>query len=111
MLPRRTLLIMLLAVQSQTDCARGVGNAPAPARGGSQWCVQRNATVDSAVAVEQAIRFLSSRSSEPLKLGSIRHVDEGFLVSLVPARLIAGGGGLVWVDGETGCPILLIRGE
>jgi hypothetical protein len=111
MVPRRALLIALLAAPLAMSCARRSGRTLAPVRPGVQWCVALNATVDSTLAAAQALRAFSSRSSESLMVRSIRRVDEGFLVSLVPARPIAGGGGLVWVDGETACPIVLIRYE
>ena len=110
-LRHRVLLIALLGAPGLTSCAGGPSKTPEPVRPAPQWCVAPSATVDSALAVAQALHMLWSPSSDSLKRHSIRHVDEGFLVSLVPARLIAGGGGLVWVDGETGCPIVLIRYE
>jgi len=85
------------------------------------WCVAANERVDSAFAVEKARQVLQD-SLLPLKPASVRSVGEqslldgfpmfeGFLVTLAPTRLVAGGGGLVWVDGETGCAILLKRYE
>ena len=85
------------------------------------WCVARNERVDSAFAVAHAQQALED-SLVPLKPDSVRTVGmqslldglpmfEGFLVTLVPTRPMLGGGGLVWVDGETGCVIVLRRYE
>jgi hypothetical protein len=81
------------------------------------WCIGANARVDSAFALGQAQHVLAD-TLLPLKAVSVRPVGpqslldgmpifEGFLVSLVPTRLMLGGGGLVWIDGETGCPVVL----
>jgi len=90
------------------------------------WCVVPGSTVDSTFAVAQA-RSLFASSELPLKPHSVQQVvarvvgkdssvsltlPEGWLVRLVPAEPnTLGGGGLVWVHGATGCPILLIRYE
>ena len=85
------------------------------------WCVAAGARVDSAFAVQQASQVLED-SLLPLQPVSVQPFGEqslldgfpmfeGFLVTLAPTRLVAGGGGLAWVDGETGCPILLKRDE
>ena len=85
------------------------------------WCVARNERVDSAFAVAHAQQALED-SLVPLKPESVRTVGmqslldglpmfEGFLVTLAPTRPVLGGGGMVWVDGETGCVIVLRRYE
>ena len=85
------------------------------------WCVAANERVDSTFAVERAREVLED-TLLPLKPASVRTVGEqslldglpmfeGFLVTLAATRPVLGGGGLVWVDGETGCPILLKRYE
>ena len=85
------------------------------------WCVAATERVDSAFAVQKAQQVLQD-SLLLLKPASVKSVGEqslldgfpmfeGFLVTLVATRLVAGGGGLVWVDGETGCTILLKRYE
>jgi len=82
--------------------------------------------VDSAFAVAQA-RHLFDASSLALKAQSVERVvarlavkdssvslsvPEGWLVRLMPvAKGTLGGGGLVWVNGATGCPMLLIQYE
>jgi len=80
-----------------------------------EWCVGEGSTVDSVFVVAQALSVLED-TLLPLRPYSVRRVEEqvgnlsfpqGFLVSLMPTRPMLGGGGLVWVDGETGCPILL----
>ena len=87
----------------------------------ADWCVARNEQVDSAFAVAQAQRVLED-TLLPLKADSVRSVGtqslldglpvfEGWLLTLSPTRLVLGGGGRVWVDGETGCAIVLRRYE
>ncbi len=79
------------------------------------WCVAEGSTVDSVFVVAQALSVLED-TLLPLRPYSVRRVEEhigslslleGFLVSLMPTRPMGGGGGLVWVDSETGCPILI----
>ena len=86
------------------------------------WCVVPGTNVDSAFAVAQARSILESPAL-PLTPYSVEPVvakdsstglrfGEGFLVRLMPVnRNTLGGGGLVWVNGGTGCPILLIQYE
>jgi hypothetical protein len=90
------------------------------------WCVVPGSAVDSAFAVAQA-RHLFDASSLALKPQSVERVvarlavkdssvslsvPEGWLVRLMPvAKGALGGGGLVWVNGATGCPMLLIQYE
>jgi hypothetical protein len=90
------------------------------------WCVVPGSDVDSGFAIAQARHLFDSRSLA-LEPHSVERVvarlvgrdslvalsfPEGWLVRLMPvAKNTLGGGGLVWVDGATGCPILLIRYE
>ena len=82
--------------------------------------------VDSTFAVAQA-RSLFASSDLVLKPHSVERVvarlvgkdssvslsfPEGWLVRLMPVEPnTLGGGGLVWVDGATGCGILLLHYE
>jgi len=101
----------------------GAGDVPKPQRVPIRpdWCVAANERADSAFAVKQALTVLED-SLVPLKPASVHTagqqslldgfpIFEGYLVTLLPMRPMLGGGGLVWVDGETGCPILLKRYE
>ena len=94
------------------------------------WCVVPGTKVDSAFAVAQARHLLESPDF-PLKPQAVvtvvadsvdtnvvnhspfhLHFEEGFLVRLLPvAKYTLGGGGLVFVNSSTGCPILLIHYE
>ena len=83
----------------------------------SQRCVAPGTTVDSAFVVEQARRALS-RPGEMLAPRLIQPVRDqsielGLLVSLdvVNPPTVVGGGGLVWIDLESGCAIVLRRYE
>lgn len=87
-------------------------HSPSPTR-----CVQAGAGVDSAQAVLRAIRALEqpgetliARQMQPVR---DQGVELGLLVSLAVARPqnMVGGGGLVWVDLESGCAIVLRRYE
>jgi len=66
--------------------------------------------VDSAFAVNQARRALGDFLSEDPNLVPFRVeiVTHGVIVSLVSKRPTGtGGGGLVWIDRDNGCPIVL----
>ena len=90
------------------------------------WCVSPGSKVDSAFAVKQALSPFAS-DDLPVMPHSVERIEarivgkdssvtvtllEGWLIRLMPInRMTLGGGGLVWVDGETGCPIVLKRYE
>jgi|SRR5882672_10031712 len=87
----------------------------------ADWCVAVNSPIDSAFAIAQARHLFDStpvlvpqavdRIVLRDSLSGLR-APEGFVVRLVPAaRGALGGGGLVWVNAVTGCPILLIHYE
>jgi hypothetical protein len=69
--------------------------------------------VDSQFVVTQARRALAQQSMElsPIRFQTIteQNLDIGVLVSLIPTGPAAptGGGGLVWVDVQNGCAIVL----
>lgn len=78
-------------------------------------CAPAGQTIDSSFVVEQA-RSVLSRPEYTLRLDSFQPVrasgiEVGVLISLMPPPTVVGGGGLVWVDVETGCPIVLRRYE
>lgn len=128
----RTASALVLVFSTLSGCTRVPVNQPQPALvSGSEprparpprQCNPVGGVVDSVIAVAQARRILES-SLVPLRPQSVEPVvavvakdsssafrlNEGFLVRLVAAsKNVLGGGGLVWVDGETACPILLIR--
>ncbi len=104
------------------SCARAPAREHHPAPAPLKWCIAVGGTVDSALAVAQARHVFEGSVGELMphsvqrivlkdSLSGLR-VDEGFLVWFVPViRGSLGGGGLVWVNGATGCPILLIQYE
>ncbi len=132
----RSAWVMLLALSTLIGCGRTPVSAPHPApapvsevrpsRPALQWCIAVGGIVDSALAVAQARSVFESQPF-PLIPRSVERVvavvakdsssalrlTEGFLVRLVPRNrdVVLGGGGLVWVNGQTACPILLIRYE
>ena len=79
-------------------------------------CPRGVRTVDSATAVQQARRAIAG-ANQQLDPTSIQIVsDHGIEVGLVISMIVTvppaiGGGGLVWIDTETGCAIVLRRYE
>lgn len=85
-----------------------VAQSSAPLQG--QRCVSSSTTIDSSFAERSAGTELAKQDTHgPFKLASMRRVEEGYLVSLVTAKEPPplGGGGLLWVDAETGCVVVL----
>lgn len=83
----------------------------------TRHCVESGRTIDSAFAVEQARKAIaqdgftfSPRFVQPVR---DQGIELGLLISLalVEPRNTVGGGGLVWVDVETGCATVLRRYE
>ncbi|MGH8436903.1 MAG: hypothetical protein ACRERX_21135 [Pseudomonas sp.] len=77
-------------------------------------CVPEGKTIDAAQVGEQARSALTSAPGAPqVRVDSLIAREEGYLVKLLaadPSKAI-GGGGLVWIDGETGCAVVLARYE
>ncbi len=80
------------------------------------WCISRGEVVDSAFMANAALRLLGSgEHGTRLKVEMFEFVPHaapqpvGAVVSLVvdSQQPPLGGGGLVWVDAETGCAIHL----
>src|SRR5574342_267193 len=81
------------------------------------WCIDPGHAPDSSFIVRQAIAVLSDsvtkRAGFVLKVADYQVIkteslEQGVIVSVVVSSpSVLGGGGLVWVDVETGCPILL----
>ena len=96
------------------------GQKPMPTRAPS-WCTDPTRMGDSTFVVDQARKALSDSVTRRLgfvyKVESYQaieteHLLQGVIVSLVVTRpLVFGGGGLVWIDAETYCPIVLRRYE
>lgn len=110
-----TRMALLVSVVSGCQPQREAAQASFPTS--SQRCVAAGTTVDSAFVVEQARRALS-RSGETLAPRLIQPVRDqsielGLLVSFAVADPpnVVGGGGMVWVDLESGCAIVLRRYE
>ena len=80
-----------------------------------RWCTDSTQKGDSAFVVARAVRAIadSTRNSNPLKVDDIQVIKtaslkQGIIVSLVSANpRTLGGGGLVWIDAETFCAIVL----
>lgn len=107
--------LLIAAVLLGSCRTRGTMDAtspPAPAR----RCAPAGTRVDSSFVAEQA-RGVLSRPGYTLRVDSFQPVrasgiEVGVLISLVSSEPpVVGGGGLVWVDVETGCPIVLRRYE
>jgi hypothetical protein len=109
---RRTVqLVAMATILAQLTCTRQSGNTPSHQSTAGQWCVGSNTVVDSAFVIDQATHAIPGTAPSSLKPSGIREVEEGFLVSVVHVRPTLGGGGLVWVNRESGCPIVLIHYE
>ena len=112
------VMLALVSLCVATRPAVAQGNGSSRPRG---WCTDSTRGGDSSFVVDQAIRALSD--SVTRRLGIVYRVDsyqavsvetllQGIIVSLVVAHpQVIGGGGLVWVDGETDCAIVLRRYE
>ncbi len=126
--PGRKVLpvLWLLTACGHASTVASVSSHPITRVSPVPWCVVPGSTVDSTFAVTQA-RSVFTSSELPLKPHSVERVvarlsgkdssvsfsfPEGWLVRLMPVEPnTLGGGGLVWVDGATGCPILLLHYE
>jgi hypothetical protein len=78
----------------------------------ARWCNTTGRTIDSAFAVDQARVALQTDTARfVLAPSSIDRVKEGLLIRLIviEPRGTLGGGGLVWIDTETACAIVLTR--
>lgn len=106
-------ILMGSACQTQPKTVQG----SAPPTSVSQKCTAVGRGVDSTFAVDQARRALASTgvTLAPRLIQPVRDqgIDLGLLISLavtVPPNVV-GGGGLVWVDLESGCAVVLRRYE
>lgn len=70
--------------------------------------------VDSATAVAQAINAFGG-DAPMLMAYSVVWIEHGYIVGLTAKPhiqpMVGGPGGMAWVDGESGCPIILRRNE
>ena len=110
MTPIRSAVSMLGASLGLLACTHQSSMAQASPSPLSKRCVSTTTTIDSSCAVRVASAELAKQDSlGPYKPASVRALDEGFVVSLVVAKEPPplGGGGLVWVDAETGCAVVL----
>lgn len=112
---KRRLLASACLVASLAACATHGGGVDGASGGRARWCTAGTPGIDSVFVVakaEEALRTPGTRH-ERFQPISLTRVPEGFVVRLVlvdPPGFL-GGGGVVWVDGETGCPIVLVRYE
>ncbi len=83
----------------------------------TERCFGAGATLDSAEAVRRAAHALEGPGIilRPRTIQAVRDegIEIGLLVGLAVAQPpnVAGGGGMVWVDLETGCALVLRRYE
>lgn len=111
-----TVLAAVIAISACVSAGRSVpASAGAPAR----RCAATGRAIDSALIVEQARAALAKGSDLRLSPDSVIHIHsrqslyEGTIVRMLVSdpQSTRGGGGLVWVDGETGCAIVLLHYE
>ena len=95
-----------------------LNSRPSHNRGGAAfpnaWCGAPGTVMNALTAEMQARRALGEPafSPKPLVLYSLAMVDGGFIVRLGPdhssaGRTLDGLGGILWVDGATGCVKML----
>jgi hypothetical protein len=100
--------VFLAACAGQTSSQQSSGNSS------PGWCTVRRQSVDSSLAIEQARAALMGNYRVPeLKPDSFAKLFDGYVVRMMaaePAKTV-GGGGVVWIDGETGCANVLLRYE
>jgi hypothetical protein len=112
-LPR--LLVVLGAVLAGLGACTAARCADASPATQAHGCAPPGRTIDSAFVASQALRTVAGNGGVlrvALFQGIQAHgVEVGILVSVVRSDATVGGGGLVWVDSETGCAILLRRNE
>jgi hypothetical protein len=110
---KRRLRSASMFIISLGACGPPKQPATAAPQRAAHWCNTTGRTIDSAFAVDQArTAFQTDTARFVLAPSTIDRVKEGLLVRLVvtePRGTL--GGGLVWVDTETGCAIVLIRYE
>lgn len=106
------LLALALIVGCRSRTIRGSDEVVPTER-----CFGAGATLDSAEAVRRAAHALESPGVllRPRTIQAVRDegIEIGLLVSLAVAQPpnVAGGGGMVWVDLESGCALVLRRYE
>lgn len=97
------------AAQRQAEAAGP--KVPHQSRTPPGWCAAQNAVIDPKFAITAARTSLGPWSKESDAKSQVVYVDqEGFLVR-VRSNISVGGGGLAWVDAETGCVVQLRRYE
>lgn len=112
----RITVVLLLTMAMLNSCGAQPNRGTQVKTSIAQSCMA-SGRLDSLFVVTQARDILAQpelvlqvRSYRPIREEG---VDLGLIISLVPGKQppVAGGGGLVWVDLETGCPIVLRRYE
>ncbi len=106
----RIFILGALLVLPASGAAQSRPRPPIP-----RWCTDSTQRGDSAFIVRRAMEAIadSSESRMALQVDGFQvirtaHLEQGVIVSLVSANpATRGGGGLVWVDAETHCPIIL----
>ena len=102
--------LVILAASLLAGCARSQHQSNAH----QVSCLPDGANADSAFLAQKALGALDHHTSvAPLRVETfqpinINQIEMGVLISVVISDASqVGGGGLVWVDVETACPIVL----
>lgn len=111
--PQRLIVLGVAsaALSACTTTGRSYESSGAQAR----RCAPQGQTVDSSFVAAQAVRAISG-TADLLRVVQFQAVrahglEVGIVVSVVRSDATVGGGGLVWVDSESACAILLRRYE
>jgi hypothetical protein len=119
---RHRIVFTLLMISLESACQTQSKSAESSARptkhpSSNQTCIASGSSVDSTFATEQALRAMapSELTLAPRLVQPVRDqgIELGLLISLTVTepRNTVGGGGLVWIDLESGCAIVLRRYE
>jgi len=109
--PLRTVILAALLLEASFNLAAAQGSPVRP-----HWCTPSARKADSTYIVSQATKVIMDSAgtlAAPFRVDDYHVIktaslEQGVIVSLVPTNPhTRGGGGLVWVDAETFCPIVL----
>lgn len=108
----KALLSVAIAVFALPGCSLGSRSSVTGEDQPKKWCTASDRRPDSAFMVDQARTALMGRHpSMVLYTDSIAQIGGGLVIRMLPVKAILGGGGLVWVNLETACALVLRKYE
>ena len=106
---RGSVLVLFLSFLPLMACSSERGATPS-ANAFARGCIEPGLVVDSSFAVIRAKEALGDSvfGRDFLALFKLERVEKGMVISLVPREpSTIDGGGLVWVDRDNGCAVVL----